>query len=139
MNNHQHLGLFRCFAMEFHCSQLTKHCRVCGGRLMVAKKTKRSVYNSQLYKKELKLAFGIDVIIDHVEIHPPSFCKPCKLSMERVLNASRQKKLVPFRSLVVPYKWKAHTADKCEVSEEQIIAEFNCMITFRFASILRCW
>ena len=87
----------------------------------------------------LKLAFGIDVIIDHVEIHPPSFCKPCKLSMERVLNASRQKKLVPFRSLVVPYKWKAHTADKCEVSEEQIIAEFNCMITFRFASILRCW
>ncbi|KAL5473528.1 hypothetical protein EMCRGX_G028019 [Ephydatia muelleri] len=60
---------------------------------------------------------GIDVIVDHIEIHPPSFCKPCKLSMDRVLNASRQNKLVPFRSLVTPYKWKAHTAGKCEVCQ----------------------
>eukprot|EP00731_Ephydatia_muelleri_P007260 Em0003g1508a len=85
----------------------TKHCRVCGGRLVVAKKSKRTIYNSLSYKNELKLAFGIDVIVDHIEIHPPSFCKPCKLSMDRVLNASRQNKLVPFRSLVTPYKWKA--------------------------------
>ena len=56
-----------------------------------------------------------------------------------MLNALRQKKLIPFKSLVMPSKWKAHTVDKCEVSEEQIITEFNCMITFRFASILRCW
>mgnify|MGYP003457310832 CR=1 FL=1 len=118
MNNYEHFGFYRCFAMEFHCSQLTKHCRVCGGRLVGAKKSKRSIYSSQSYKKELKLAYSIDVIIDHVEIHPPSFCKLCKLSMERVLNASRQKKLAPLRSLVVPFTWKAHTADKCEVSEE---------------------
>ena len=58
--------------------------------------------------------------------------------MERVLNASSQRKLVPFRSLVIPYKWKAHAADKCEVSEELIITEFNGMISFRCARILRC-
>ena len=52
-----------------------------------------------------------------------------------MLNALRQKKLIAFNSLVVPCKWKAHTIDKCEVSEEQIITG---MITFRFASILRC-
>ena len=57
---------------------------------MVAKKSKRTIYNSQSYKKELKLAFGIDVIVDHMETHPPSFCKPGKLNMERVLNASSQ-------------------------------------------------
>eukprot|EP00731_Ephydatia_muelleri_P011036 Em0005g1622a len=103
--------------MEFHCRQLTKHCRVCGGRLVVGKKSKRTIYSSLSYKTELKLAFGIDVIVDHIEIHPPSFCKPCKLSMDRVLHASRQNKLVPFRSLVTPNKWKAHTADKCEVCQ----------------------
>ncbi|KAL5496823.1 hypothetical protein EMCRGX_G013186 [Ephydatia muelleri] len=97
--------------MEFHC-------RVCGGRLVVAKKSKRTIYNSLSYKKELKLAFGIDEIVDHIEIHPPSFCKPCKLSMDRVLHTLRQNKLVPFRSLVTPYKWKAHTADKCEVADK---------------------
>ncbi|KAL5517678.1 hypothetical protein EMCRGX_G003271 [Ephydatia muelleri] len=37
--------------------------------------------------------------------------------MDRVLHASRQNKLVPFRSLVTPNKWKAHTADKCEVCQ----------------------
>ena len=58
----------------------------------MAKKSKRTIYNSLSYKKDLKLAFGIDVIVDHIEIHPPSFCKPCKLSMDRVLNASRQNK-----------------------------------------------
>ena len=108
----------------------------------MAKKSKRTIYNSLSYKKELKLAFGIDVIVDNIEIHPPSFCKPCKLSMDRVLNASRQNKLVPFRSLVTPYKWKAHTADKCEVSEEHAnytlcLTQFHCMMTFRFASILK--
>ena len=81
----------------------------------MGKKSKRTIYSSLSYKTELKLAFGIDVIVDHIEIHPPSFCKPC---MDRVLHASRQNKLVPFRSLVTPNKWKAHTADKCEVSEE---------------------
>ena len=35
--------------------------------------------------------------------------------------------------MVMPYKWKVHM---CEVSEEQIITEFNYMITFRFASML---
>ena len=29
---------------------------------------KESILNSQSYKKELKLAFGIDMIIDHVTI-----------------------------------------------------------------------
>ena len=90
----------------------------------MAKKSKRTIYNSLSYKKELKLAFGIDVIVDHIEIHPPSFYKPCKLSMDRVirvLNVSRQNKLVPFRSLVTPYKWKAHTAVKCGVKSMQII------------------
>ena len=67
MNNYQHLGFYICFAMDFHNSYLTKHCRVCGGRLVVANKSKRSIYNPILYKKELKLAFGID---DHIEIHP---------------------------------------------------------------------
>ena len=28
--------------------------------------------------------------------------------------------------MVMPYKWKVH---KCEVSKEEIITEFNCMIT----------
>ena len=48
--------------------------------------------------------------------------------MERVLRASTIQ-------MVVPYKWKVHM---CEVSEEQIITEFNYMMTFRFASMLRC-
>ena len=117
--------------MEFHCSQLIKHCRVCGGRLMVTKKSKRTIYNSQSYKKELKLAFGIHVIVDHIEIHPPSFCKPCELSMERVLNASSQK----FGHAL---QVESPCLSKCEVSKELIITEFNGMIIFRCASILRC-
>ncbi|KAL5486922.1 hypothetical protein EMCRGX_G019462 [Ephydatia muelleri] len=117
VNQHDHSASFGGLFVRLSNFQLTKHCRVCGGRLVVAKKSKRTIYNSLSYKKELKLAFGIDVIVDHIEIHPPSFCKPCKLSMDRVLNASRQNKLVPFRSLVTPYKWKAHTADKCGVCQ----------------------
>ena len=66
---------------------------------------KEAFKTPNLTKKELKLAFGIEVIFDHVEIHPPTFCKPCKLSMERVLNALRQKKLVPFR-------WSCPTSGK---------------------------
>ena len=59
---------------------------------------KEIIYNSQSYKKELKLAIGIDVIVDHIEIHPPSLCKPCKLSMKRrVINVSSQRKLVSFQ------------------------------------------
>ena len=80
--------------------------------------------NSQSYKKELKLAFGIDMIIDHVTFI---------LQTMYGEGVKRQKKLVPFR-------WSCPTSEKstCEVSEEQIITEFNYMITFRFASMLRC-
>ena len=101
--------------------------------MMVAKKSKRTTYNSQSYKKELKLAFGVDVIVDHMEIHPPSFCKPGKLKRERVLNASSQRKLVLSEvwsrptsghalQVVTPYKWSRPTSGKhkCEVSEELI-------------------
>ena len=44
----------------------------------MAKKSKTTIYNFQSYKKELKLAFGIDVIVDYIEIHPLLFCKACK-------------------------------------------------------------
>ena len=42
-----------------------------GGGEEIKKEAFKTPY---LTKKVLKLAFGIDVIIDHVEIHPPSFC-----------------------------------------------------------------
>ena len=68
------------------------------------------------------------MIIDHVTIVLQSMYGEGAIRFEAEKASTIQ--------MVVPYKWKVHM---CEVSEEQIITEFYYMITFRFASMLRCW
>ena len=71
----------------------------------MARKSKRSIKNSQSYKKELKLAFGIDKIIDHVTIVLQTMYGEGVKRFEAEKTSTIQ--------MVVPNKWKVHT---CEVS-----------------------
>ena len=119
MNNYQHLGYYNALRWSSiaACLQNIAGCAV--GDWWWQRNEKEALKTPNLTKKSLN--FGIDMLIDHVTI--------ILQTMERVLRASTIQ-------MVMPYKWKVHM---CEVSEEQIITEFNYMITFRFASMLRCW
>ena len=99
--------------MEYHQTQLEKHCRICGGRLSSSRgKYKSTVYNVEEFKDELQMAFGVFAGEDLPSMHPKSFCKACKVAMGRLVESKQ--KGVPYKSSVKIFQWEEHQ-DKCKV------------------------
>ena len=99
--------------MEYHQNQLTKHCRVCGGRLFNSKwRYKATVYQVDAFHDQFQMAFGIAAREDSPLVHPKSFCKSCKVAMGRLVDSKT--KGVPYRSTLQLYKWEVHK-ESCKV------------------------
>ena len=92
--------------------QVQLHCRVCGQRLTKVK-TKSIAYQCKAIAEKLQTAFGIDTSGDDLHIHPESMCKCCKLSIDRVISAMKNK--VHHRSAVVLFQWEKHSNQECKV------------------------
>ena len=100
--------------MEFHQSELQKHCRVCGGRLQTSKaKYKATVYQAEAFCDQLQTAFGITIGRDSPAIHPKSFCKVCKVAMGRLLGAKAKE--IPYKCSLKLYEWEEHKEENCKV------------------------
>lgn len=101
------IGLFR---MEYHTNELGKACRVCGKRVSKAKGRSRSFLVAQ-HSQELAEVFSIDVSSDSEDIHPLSFCLPCRAFMG---SWHTRKGDAPAVGRV--YTWAKHTDPDCVVS-----------------------
>lgn len=97
--------------MEFHANQLSRACRVCGKNLNKAKKRERSFLVSE-HSKELAAVFGIDTTRDTEDIHPPSFCLPC-----RVFITSWHSRVGNAPAVGRVYTWQKHSETDCTVSK----------------------
>ena len=93
--------------------QVQLHCRVCGQRLTKVK-TKSIAYQCKAIAEKLQTAFGIDTSGDGLHIHPESMCKCCKLSIDRVISAMKNK--VHHRSAVVLFQWEKHSNQEFKVT-----------------------
>ena len=124
-------------AMEFHRTELDKHCRVCGRRLFGAKLKYRTVtYTCVQFANELQLAFGLDISKDDHLIFPASFCSNCKRAITQILTSRSSGK--PYRSFIKVHQWEAHN-ESCKVYTGACMHVNNAiynLCTFRYASIL---
>ena len=112
--------------------QVQLHCRVCGQRLTKVK-TKSIAFQCKAIADKLQTAFGIDTSGDDLHIHPESMCKCCKLSMDRVISAMKNK--VHHRSAVVLFQWEKHCNQECKVKgvhgEQSLKMHlYRCVSTF---------
>ena len=108
--------------MDYHLSELPKHCRVCGGHLQTGKREyKATTYSTEAFSDQLRMAFGVDVSEDSASIHPQSFCKVCKVALGRLLDAKTRG--VPYRCSVQVYQWEEHREEECKV--KRTIAEIK--------------
>ena len=100
--------------MEYHQSELQKHCRICGGRLHSSKaKYRATVYQAEAFCNEIQKAFGVTINSDSPTVHPRSFCKACKVTMGRLLDAKT--KGVPYKCSIKVYEWGEHMEENCKV------------------------
>ena len=93
--------------MEYHQSELSKHCRICGGRLQSSNKA--TVYDVDAFPDQLQMAFGFAVRGDSPLVHPKRFCK---VAMGRLIEAKT--KGVPYKCSVKVYQWEEHE-ENCKV------------------------
>eukprot|EP00731_Ephydatia_muelleri_P010746 Em0005g1332a len=75
----------------------------------------RFQYKCKAIAEKLQTAFGIDTSGDDLHIHPESMCECCKLSMDRVISAMKNK--VHHRSAVVLFQWEKHSNQQCKMCE----------------------
>ena len=77
-----------------HCSQINLLCRVCGGRLLKAKDSKKACrkYNCTDLKNELETAFNIDISNDRVDIAPTHMCRHCYAIMQQCISAHKNQR-----------------------------------------------
>lgn len=95
--------------MEYHKDQLTKHCRICGKRLMKAK-SRSVVYLCSDFQKDLLTYFNIDVCQDVADTHPTNFCSRCFGTRTQAAKA-----LVPYHHAITPMNWTPHSEGDCLV------------------------
>lgn len=91
--------------MDFHQSQLAKHCRVCGRRLSKAR-SRAIVYDCSAHQPGLFTSFGVNLGDDDADTHPPKFCNPCYLTMKRDLKARAEG--TRYLHEVNPFTWIKH-------------------------------
>ena len=97
--------------MEFHNQQLSKHCRVCGKRLLKSKGRPAPTYSCSYHSAQLDSWFGIDVRKDIDIIHPSRFCNLC---YGRSTKASKDG--IPHKHSTKVFQWEKHS-DNCVVRE----------------------
>ena len=68
---------------DFHNSQLSDHCRVCGKYC-----ARDTMYSVSENVTALKAGFGLPVERDRLEVHPQQFCHSCYCSMKRASSAA---------------------------------------------------
>ena len=97
--------------MEYHQTQLDKHCRICGGRL--CSRYKSTVYGVKEFEDQLQVAFGAATSEDLPAVHPRSFCKVCRVAMGYLLESKATE--VPYRCSVQLFHWAGHEENNCKV------------------------
>ena len=87
------------------------------GRLLVAPRDKkaRQSYQCTEFSADLHSVFGIDTHNDAVNIHPLKFCYRCKQVMDGSILAQCQHS--HYTVSTIPYEWKKHTAEECQVCD----------------------
>ena len=109
------MTIFKCTCiihrMEYHQQQLTKHCRICGKRLLKLK-SHGPVYSCHKFTPDLLSTFGVDTSKDSPTIHPDSFCNSCYPVLKRAEKARLAG--VPYHHSTKPMEWTAH-GDGCLV------------------------
>ncbi|XP_070549223.1 uncharacterized protein [Ptychodera flava] len=84
--------------LEGHLAFIAASCRICGNRHHSTR------YDCKQYIKQLRHTFHIDINNDELSIHPPSFCKNCKRTVD--YNCTRATGSYMPRTVVT--KWKKH-------------------------------
>ena len=99
--------------MDYHIQQLAIHCRIYGRRVIDHRgKSTYTVYKCKEIAESLQQALAIDINDDSTATHPECVCKPCKLTIDRVIHAGSIG--VP-KKYIVPFQWYAHKAEGCIV------------------------
>ena len=91
--------------MEKHIQLLPRHCRICANKL------DRVEYSSVKHSTLLEEAFGVSVVEDEPEVHPPNFCNKCYLTAKRVSKSIREGKYTETNCR--PQEWSSHS-DNCK-------------------------
>ena len=119
-----------------HVNKVQERCRVCG-RLLVAPRDKkaRQSYQCTEFSADLHSVFGIDTHNDAVNIHPLKFCYRCKQVMDGSILAQCQHS--HYTVSIIPYEWKKHTAEECQVCDITYMSKQvnTCVPIFIFIQI----
>ena len=97
-----------------HKTALEVLCRVCGGKLVPAKR-RRSVYLCNDHANDLLTTFSIDVRDDSPSIHPVHFCSSCKCA----LYNAKQKGV----TLLAVCEWEPHREYACVTCERAVAVQ----------------
>ena len=89
-----------------HLEFLNNHCRVC------CKRFGKSKYSCFRYPSILR-HYGIDPSLDHIEIHPDSFCNSCYLTAKRDHESSTDS------DRAIPVEWKPHDEISCTICDNR--------------------
>ena len=107
------------------------------GRLLVAPwdKKARQSYQCTEFSADLHSVFGIDTHNDVVNIHPLKFCYRYKQVMDRSILAQCQHS--HYTVSTIPYEWKKHTAEECQVCDITYMSKQvnTCVPIFIFIQI----
>ncbi|XP_063954560.1 V(D)J recombination-activating protein 1-like [Lytechinus pictus] len=94
--------------MDHHVMCLTRLCRVCGAKV----KTSKSLSPKEKYSDLLRDVYGIDVMGDDPEIHPPKLCATCRLRLTRFNPEAGDPHPGSGRNLA---DFSPHTDDSCPI------------------------
>ena len=99
--------------MDYHIQQLIIHCRICGKWVIDHRgKCMCIVYKCKELAESLQQALAINANDDSAATHPECVCKPCEMTIDRVIQASSIG--VPKKH-IVPFQWHAYKAEGCIV------------------------
>ena len=107
--------------LDFHTDNLSKYCRICGGRLQKAKsKTAAPTHPCSGNRDCLWSTFKVDINTDDSQIHPARFCNRCWAATQKHRMAFENGK--EYQCSISPFLWEEHNS-QCKVSLDSYTCE----------------
>ena len=112
--------------LMFHINELSKHCRICGGRLQKAKsKTTAPTHPCDSSSRDCLLStFSVDIDTDDPHIHPARFCNRCWAATRKHRIAVEDGK--EYHCSISPFLWEEHSS-QCKVNYRHVIISDTTM------------